>query len=204
MRYLLTSFCVIWLFFSCSSYPKKQQFITTQVAKSHITNSYFSDVSKDYVYKTRISVYDNDFGGLLIIKKVDNKQHRVVFTTEMGNKIFDFSFYTDDFKVNYILDDLNKPLLINILKQDFKVLIKEDISILNAYKTSNTHIYKTTINNKEHYYFVQDAILNKVVRANNGKEKVRFLFSEISDTIAKHIEIKHNNIQLQINLKSIK
>ena len=44
---------------------------------------------------------------------------------------------------------------------------------------------------------------DKIVRIGNGKEKVAFLFSEISDTIANQIKIEHLNIKLNINLKSI-
>ncbi|TYA52330.1 hypothetical protein [Formosa maritima] len=201
MRFLLIS--IYFILVSCGSYPKNQNFHLVSSASKNIVNPYFSDESIDYVYKTSIDIYNNSFGGLLIIKKVDKQEHRIAFTTEMGNKLFDFSFNGDSFKVNYILDELNKKILINMLNKDFKVLITENLHVSNSFTEDNNRIFESTINNKKYYYYFNKNQLTQVVRANNGKEKVAFLFLEISDNIAEQISIKHNNIKLEINLKSI-
>ena len=120
----------------------------------------------------------------------------------MGNTLFDFSFNKSNFKVNYILDDLNKKILINILKKDFEVLITENLITEEAYIQHDKTIKKGTLNKKIYYYFEAPQI-HKIVRANNKKEKVRFLFTEISDNIAQKIQIIHSNIKLTITLKSI-
>jgi hypothetical protein len=201
MRFLLISIC--FLIVSCVSYPKKQNFQLDHSVSKNIVNPYFSDGLKDYVYKASIEVYDNTFGGLLIIKKVSAQEHRVVFTTEMGNKLFDFSFFEDDFKVNFILDEFNKKIFINILKKDFYVLITENLKVLNTYSDGNNHVFETSINRNSYFYYLNDNALSQVIRSKNGKEKVLFLFKEISGNFANQIFIKHNNIKLEINLKSI-
>lgn len=201
MRYLLISIC--FLLVSCGSYPKKQNFQSTNSVSKKIENPYFSDIIKDYVYKASIDVYDNSFGGLLIIKKITDKEHRVAFTTEMGNKLFDFSFTKDEFKVNYVLDELNKKVLINILKKDFKVLITENLHVSNSYSENNNRIFETSIFNKKHYYYFNRNQLTQVIKTKNRKEKVIFLFTDINNNIAEQISIKHNNIKLEIKLKSI-
>ncbi len=201
MRYLLISFCVLLV--SCGSYSKKQNFQLDNSASKKFENPYFSDETKDYVYKATIDVYDNSFGGLLIIKKITDKEHRIAFTTEMGNKMFDFTFTEDEFKVNFILDELDKKMLINILKKDFKVLITENLSVSNLYSENNNRIFETLIYNKNHYYYFNRNQLTQVIKAKNGKEKVAFLFTDINNNIANKISIKHNNIKLEIKLKSI-
>jgi len=200
MRYLLSSFCL--LFIACGSYSKKHDFQIVKSLNSHIRNSYFSDETKDYVYKANITVYDNDFSGIFIVKKIDEANYRIVFTTEIGNKVFDFSFINDTFKVNNILEDMNKALLINILKKDFSALVKEKLPVIKSYSLQDTLVYETVILNKKHFYFKTQQ-LNKIIRVANGKEKVVFLFSEIKDTIAHQINVRHSNIKLNINLKLI-
>ena len=200
MRYLLSSFCL--LFIACGSYSKKHDFLIVKSLNSHIRNSYFSDETKDYVYKANITVYDNDFSGIFIVKKIDEANYRIVFTTEMGNKVFDFSFINDTFKVNNIIEDMNKALLINILKKDFSALVKEKLPVIKSYSLQDTLVYETVILNKKHFYFKTQQ-LNKIIRVANGKEKVVFLFSEIKDTIAHQINVRHSNIKLNINLKLI-
>jgi len=201
MRYLLLSICVLLV--SCGSYPKKQNFQLDNSVSKKIENPYFSDKTKDYVYKASIDVYDNSFGGLLIIKKIADNKHRVAFTTEMGNKMFDFTFNEDEFKVNFILDELNKKMLINILKKDFKVLITENLHVSNSYSENNNRIFETSIFNKKHYYYFNKNQLTQVIKTKNAKEKVIFLFTDINNNIAEQISIKHNNIKLEIKLKSI-
>ncbi|SFN49890.1 hypothetical protein SAMN04487989_101842 [Bizionia echini] len=200
MRYLLISCC--FLMVSCGSYSKKHQLTEREISNKFITNPYFSDTSQDFVYKANIQVYDNNFGGLLIIKKIEDGNHRVVFTTEMGAKLFDFSITETNFKVNYILDDLNKKLLINLLKTDFKALVQERNLVSRRYIKDSFDIYKTTILGKSHFYYVSDQ-LDQIIRTGHRKEKVHFLFTDINNNIANHIIIKHHNINLQIALKSI-
>lgn len=200
MRYLIIS--ILLLVVSCATYPKKHQLTEQTTSKEIIVNPYFSDASQDYVYKASIAIYDNNFGGLLIIKKIEDRNHRVVFTTEMGKKLFDFTITEADFKVNYILDELNKKLLINLLKTDFKALVQEQNSISKSFIKGNFQIYQTEISDKKHFYYVSEQ-LDQIVRTGYQKDKVHFLFSDISNTIAKNISIVHSNIKLTITLKSI-
>lgn len=201
MRFLLISICLLLV--SCASYPKKQHFQLDNSVSKSIENPYFSDETKDYVYKASIDVYDKHFGGLLIIKKINEQEHRVVFTTEMGNKLFDFTFTENHFQVNYILDELNRKMLINVLKNDFKVLISDNLQVINTFSEANTNVFETSIYNKNHYYYFENKQLTQVVRTKNGKAKVQFLFSEINNHLADQIDIKHHNIKLDITLQSI-
>lgn len=202
MRYLLSSILVV-LCFSCASYPKKNGFTVIDSQKDTITNPYFSNTAKDYVYKANIEVFGNSFSGLLIIKKLGIEHHRIAFTTEMGNKIFDFTFLRKDFKVNHILKKMDKKILINVLKNDFKVLVKEMPVVEKVFQKDSQSIYKTRISNKNYYYYLSTKKLDKVVRTSKGNEKVVFKFSEINDNIANEIEILHQNISLKIFLKAL-
>ena len=201
MRYLLISISLLCL--GCGSYPKINNLQKAEVSTHRIVNPYFSDLKQDYVYKANISVYKKTFSGIFIVKKLAEDHHRVVFTTEMGNKIFDFTFYNNDFKVNYILDEMNKKMLLNILKQDFKALIENNLDVLNTFSLNDTTVFETRIDNEKHYYYIVGKRLYKIVRTGRKKEKVSFSFSEINDNIAKHISIAHKNIKFKIKLKLI-
>lgn len=197
--FLIISLSILTL--SCSSYPKKNNFKPSENL-GDVFNPYFSNPNKDYAYKASIEVYGRHLGGIFIVKKMGDQHHRIVFTTEMGNKLFDFSFNKDHFKVNYILDELNKKILINILKNDFKVLITEHLPTKETYMLNNETIKKAYIDNKIYYYFGNPEVY-KIIRTNQRKEKVRFLFTEINDNIVQQIDIIHLNIKLKIVLKSL-
>jgi hypothetical protein len=174
-----------------------------EIDKKTIVNSYFSDEEVDYVYKAKIDAFGNSFGGIFIVKKLGEQHHRIAFTTEMGNKVFDFTFERGKFKVNKILNKLDKKILINILKNDFRILIQEEFSIENSFRQKNQNIYETKIDAKKYYYFLSQGKLNKVIRIGKGKEKVEFLFTEISDIIVKKVQIIHKNFDLKIVLKAL-
>lgn len=202
MRYLVISlfFCCI----SCTSYIKKNNFKKVSETTVSAHNPYFSDLTKDYVYKANIKVYDNNFSGIFIVKKISKSKHRIVFTTEMGAKIFDFTFHNNDFKVNYVIENLDKKLLLNVLEKDFRMLVHEQQSVINEYVKDATTVLETKIEGQTSFYeFTPKGKLTRIVRASKRKRKVDIIFSTISMDTAKNIQILHHNIKLNINLKAI-
>jgi len=199
MRILLTSLC-LFICVGCASYSKKQGFVSSEPFPKTVLNPYFSNPDEDYVYKAKIDAFDKSFGGIFIIKKLSNQHHRIVFTTELGNTIFDFEFQEENFKINRILPEMDKKLLINVLKRDFLALIREKPNISEFYSKNGTVITEALILSKKHYYYFDKDTLSKIVRTNNGKERVSFLFSGINDNIVQEIQIMHQNFKLKIVL----
>ncbi|MGB6151470.1 MAG: hypothetical protein WBG48_05710 [Pricia sp.] len=202
MRILLSSLFAFMLI-GCASYPKKNGYQSVETIQKESLNPYFSDVSKDYVYKAKIEAFDKTFGGLFIVKKLGPQHHRVVFTTEIGNTLFDFTFQEDDFKVNRILKEMDRKLLINILKRDFKVLLEEHPGVLQTFKNNDDFVYAVKIGSKKHYFYHSDDALQKIARVGGGKEKGIFSFSKIRDDLAGTIQISHKTFPLTITLSLI-
>ncbi|MFS4466562.1 hypothetical protein [Maribacter sp. 2210JD10-5] len=178
-------------------------FEKTETFQTKILNPYFSNTDEDYVYKAKINVFKKTFGGILIIKKIEHNAHRVVFTTEMGNSLFDFSFEGNDFKVNRILKEMDKKILIDVLQNDFKALITENPKIIASFSNGKDDLVQTQIKKKTHFYKLEEQKLLKITRTGSQKEKVVFSFSEINDDIANQIEIAHKNFALNIQLNAI-
>lgn len=79
------------------------------------------------IYKTGVDAYGRYISGLLIIKSSDSDDYRLVFTTEMGMKLFDFEFREDKFLVHYCFDKLNKKPVIRLLEKDFSMMLFRDV-----------------------------------------------------------------------------
>lgn len=174
--------------------------------KIEVENPYFSNAEIDYVYKAKIEVYGKNFGGILIIKKIAAESHRVVFTTEFGSKLFDFQFEDDTFTKNFVIEDLDKKFIINILKDDFKLLVNEKAKILEVYESENQRIYKTHNDERFNFYFINAGTgqLQKIVNTSKTKEKMEIDFMSSDGKIADTIAIKHSNIKLTIDLEKFK
>lgn len=200
IRYLLIS-AFFSLFLSCKSYQIPDA-IEVEKTTSVVQNHYFSDESIDYVYKTHIEVYGNQLSGIFIAKRINDSIHRMVLTTDFGNKLLDFEISENSFKVNFIVDNLNKKLIINTLEADFRTLLQVNHKVLKSYKTNNETIYQTENN----HYFFNDLISNnltKIIKTNKRKEKVIFTFDSKKATFAENITIQHNNIKLNIEFNQI-
>ncbi|CAM1348432.1 hypothetical protein [Tenacibaculum insulae] len=205
MRFLVINLIFI-LFFAACSIPTTKNLQEYSSTKTTFTNPYFSDINTDYVYKAKIKAYNNVFGGILIIKKIDKECHRIVFTTNFGNKIFDFQLNKNDVKTHYIMDELNRKIIINILTNDFKTLTKEHHQIYKTYKKNElVNIYQTKTKKRFNHYFttVTNQELTKIVNTTKTKEKVSINFNKIQDSIAKHIVIQHKKSPIKIDLTII-
>ena len=203
IRFLLSSLLVLTLI-SCG--PKVTKGLEVPVSREKIGSPYFSDLSKDYVYKAKLDIYGNYFGGILIVKKISEAKHRVVFTTEFGSKIFDFLYDGDTFTKNFILPDLDKKIIVNTLEKDFRILITEKKDVVSQYQYSEYNVFETAKSDGGNLFSenVASKQLYSIANAPNGRIKVLITFDDIEENIAKKISINHNNIKLSIALEYFK
>jgi len=166
---------------------------------------YFSDPKTDYVYKAHISIYGKDFGGIFIAKKINDTLYRAAFTTEFGNKLFDFEITDNSFKVNYIMEELDRKIIVNTLKRDFMLLLKKHHEIEKQYENNQEVIYKSADKGRYNYLFIDKATgkLSKIVNTTKSKEKIVVNFSKENNILAKNIVIDHKSIKLKIELNYI-
>lgn len=200
IRYLIIS-AVFCLLLSCKSY-KISDAVEVVTNEKVIQNHYFSNKALDYVYKVHIDIYGKQLGGVFIAKRINDTVHRMVITTDFGNKLLDFEISENSFKKNFIIHNLDKKIIVNTLISDFRTLFQVNNSVLRSFKKKSEIIYQSK--NKHYYYFDETSkSLSKVIVSNNRKEKVIFLFHSKNATFAENIQIQHNNIKLKIELNQI-
>jgi len=189
---------------SCGSVTKN--YTPKKLDKTSFEVPYFSEPKTDYVYKTNITVYGHEMSGIFIAKKINDTTHRVVFTTEFGNKLFDFEISDTTFKVNSIVSELDKKILINTLKEDFRLLLKKEYLLQEQFENESDNIYKSADGNRNNYLFVskKEQKLEKLVRSSKTKEKITITFTLENDIFAKKVVILHQNIKLRIELNYLK
>ena len=202
--FLLINCFLAWVLVSCGSVTKN--YTPKKLNQTSYTVPYFSDSKTDYVYKTNISVYGNELSGIFIAKKINDNTHRIVFTTEFGNKLMDFEISETDFKVNSIVSELDRKILINTLKEDFRLLLKKQYFIQEQYENETADIYKSADGKRNNFIFIskKDQKLEKIVHASKTKEKFTLFFSSENNIFAEKIQIIHQNIKLKIELNYFK
>ncbi|SHG49998.1 hypothetical protein [Flavobacterium defluvii] len=204
IQFLLINCFLAIVLVSCGSVTKN--YTPKKLDKTSYTVPYFSDSKTDYVYKTNISVYGNELSGIFIAKKINDTTHRIVFTTEFGNKLMDFEISENDFKVNSIVSELDRKILINTLKEDFRLLLKKEYLIQKQFENESSDIYKSADGKRDNYIFTskKDQKLEKIIHASKTKEKFTLFFNSENNIFAEKIQIIHQNIKLKIELNYFK
>lgn len=202
--FLLTNFLLVFVLVSCGSVTKN--YTPKKLDRTSYEAPYFSDPNTDYVYKTNINIYGHEISGIFIAKKINDTTHRVVFTTEFGNKLLDFELSEKSFKVHSIVSELDRKIIINTLTEDFRLLLKKQYLIQEQFENGSGPIYKSEDGNRDNYLFLSQkgAKLEKLVNASKTKEKITFLFSSENNIFAEKIQIIHQNIKLKIELNYFK
>ena len=205
IRFLAISLFFIFVFSSCSLKTTEglRQIPST---KNEIENPYFANSELDYVYKAKIGVYSRNFGGIVIIKKIAPQKHRIVMTTEFGGKLLDFQYEDNIFTKNFVIEDLNKKFILNILKRDFKLLLAEKETVIMEYESLDRRVFKVKNGKRFDFYFFtkNNSKLVKIVNTTKTKEKVEVDFKSTDGKIAENISIKHTGIPLKIDLEKFK
>jgi len=205
-RFLLQSFLYSSFFLllvSCKTYQLKDVISVSNTEKT-VENLYFSS-KEDYVYKCQMDIYKNHISGILIIKKISDTTHRVVMTSDFGNKMIDFEISENDFKLNYVLADLDKKIVINFLKNDFQELLRQKYPVAESFEKENFSIFRSELDKKNYYlsFNKENSLLTKIVYTKNNKEKINFSFEAKKPTFAETINLQHKDFKINIKLFQI-
>lgn len=184
------------LVFGCGSKPKPSA--NPEIAT--VVNSYFSDKSKDYAYRTKITVYGHELSGILIAKRISDSIHRVVLSTDFGNTLLDFEIGQNSFKKNTIIEDLDRRIIVNTLRDDFRLLFREQYPIPEIGGISgDLGIFVDEGRNDFNISF-RDNILTSISKSIGRKEIVSLEFLSENNTFADKIQIQHHDMKLRIEM----
>lgn len=152
-----------------------------------------------------MDIYKNHVSGILIIKKISETTHRVVLTSDFGNKLIDFEISENDFKLNYVLPDLDKKIVINFLRNDFQQLLKQKYPVTESFENENSKIYLSKMDKKGYYLFFnkENNLLKQIVYTKNNKEKIDFTFDAKKNTFADSLNLQHKDFKINIKLFQI-
>lgn len=194
---------ILVLAVSCKTYQLTDVKPVSTTEKT-VENLYFSS-AEDYVYKCQMDIYKNHISGILIIKKISETTHRVVMTSDFGNKMIDFEISENDFKLNYVLADLDKKMVINFLKNDFQELLRQKYPVAESFENENFSIFRSELDKKKYYlsFNKENSLLTNIVYTKNNKEKINFSFEAKKPTFAKMINLEHKDFKINIKLFQI-
>lgn len=161
---------------------------------------------KTIIYKADINFYKNNFGGLLVIKKIADKNYRLALTTQFGLKIFDFELNQGKLTVVFCIDQLNKELIIKTFEEDFSLLLLqhdfEKLIELNNPETKQK-IWELKSGKMSTYYIQnnESTSIDNISKRKRNSEKISVGLHKYNNDLPGEINLEHRNIKLKMNLK---
>ena len=196
--------CIVLSSAGCSSAYKKLQTGTGNADCIFKFTPAFSST----LYNTHVNVVGKHLSGLLLFKRMPDSSMRIVFSSEMGAKFFDFEFGADGaFKVHQVMSQLNKKAVIKTLKNDFELILMSGLSPLEAVvKQDSLYTWHGFPKGSDTYYYVTtkncDSLV-KIEHAMKRKPKVQMIMSGYKQGVPDTIGISHRNFNFDIGLKYI-
>ncbi len=193
---------ILFIVTSCSVAGYKP---ITKSEKFNINNPLvFNSDFKRSIYKTNIDIYSINLTGLTLFKKSDSA-YRVVAMSELGMKYFDIEFPVEELlppKIHYIMEVLDKKLLVNMLKKDFGLLFYppelnvSNISVNDA--NPNTFLVKKK---KLGYVTTLAGNISEINKVKFlGSMKSIVVMSEYNNESPNRIIIDHGSIKLDFEI----
>ncbi|MBC7606017.1 MAG: hypothetical protein H7199_03565 [Burkholderiales bacterium] len=204
MLFLPISFLLV--FISCGSSAVIKDYTLKTSVKRVFEMPYFSNPEVDYVYKANIQIYGKELTGIFIAKRLNQTTHRIVFTTEFGNKLMDFEISEAEFKINFIVSEFDKKMLTNTLKSDFRLLLRNHFEIEDTFENAQNTVYKSLDGNQLNYLFVSktDGKFFKIIAGSKRKEKINLSFTSENNIFAQQFIFQHYNIKLRMEFNYFK
>ena len=212
MRNLLLSSVVALLLTGCTfgHYGKLKKADSGYMSIFIHPKPIFGDNFNSFLFKTNITVYGKDFSGLLVTKQMSPQDYRVIFTTELGMKIFDFEFKDTSFTLHYCVPQFNKPKLLKTIQRDIETLLMNDLDKKNFDHFGDPKdlylIFRSKEDNFFNYYFMERSS-NHLVKIEHSKKRVKktiFTLNNYVNDFPNNIVIQHCDIKLKIELNLLK
>ncbi|MGL4581346.1 MAG: hypothetical protein ACRCVU_00040 [Flavobacterium sp.] len=201
IRVLIISICAL-LAVSCKSVKLDNVPKNTFIAKEAvIENSYFAKIGEEHIFRANLTVFKHELSGLLVIKRIDEHQHRVVMTSDFGNTLFDFSIYSDKYNANYVMSDINKKFILNILAIDFQLFTAVKLPTSRVSLGTEENISIGTYNKLKTVVFWDNNLqqVSRLVYGTAKKAKVSYNYTT-TEKDKPVLLIEHYNFPMKIKL----
>jgi len=110
---------------------------------------YFDSLKYEYHYSANIVAYNNKINGVLVVKKIADQHKRVVLLSDFGNTLFDFEYKNGKTKAIYVMDNLNKKIIVNKLGLYFALITQSQYTATAKYENAGNAYYLANLKKKK-------------------------------------------------------
>lgn len=207
-HYLYLSSCLLILLVSSCKISKYKHASCDKVVLTEQLLQPIIKTQQPLKYKATIDVLKNHLTGILIVKQTDSVTTHFVFVTELGMKMFDFSYANNTMNADYVFEPLNKPKLIQSLMRNF-----ENMFLLKAINHSagecknkeyNFYVLEKLSGEKTTVYLKTDSLTHiqnqEIFNGRKKSSKVDYAYSQTTNNYSRISTIQYGLVKIYIDL----
>lgn len=201
MRYSVFSLLLLVLLTGCKVYyPNGKQ--NYGAIDTLVQNPYFARLNEERLYRATIRFYGKEMTGMFVAKRISQDDHRIVLTSDLGNTLFDITISKDQHLVNYVMQDLDRKIILHTLVRDFRALTQTTYRA--DYQNSIANQFLSIYNGKRYFLKIDDqGTLTKIEMASRYKIAFEIQFKPDSLGELDSFNIKHRGIKLKMDFVNI-
>ncbi|BAX82452.1 hypothetical protein [Labilibaculum antarcticum] len=201
MRVLLVLISSCLICFSCSTNRTASKLSNSKRVEER--TPLFKEGLNEAVFRGSISVYKHYFSGIFALKQDGIDQYRMLLMSEVGMTLFDMSFTSDSYDLNYCMEPIRKKSLFKLMHQDFLLLVKAPKQEGLRFKDEEKAILKYQKKESRDFYFYENTLMQKI-DSKGFFNRIHIEFNEQEKGVSNSIQIQHWPIKLKMELKRIK
>ena len=149
--------------------------------------------------------------GLLVMKEMPEGGTRIVFQNQMGLTYFDFGWdQADRFEVHSVIEQMNKPALLKLLKKDFELLLFKNLPArpdgFHRFSGDARDYLRFNLEKGFVYYIYEAGRLAQIVNADEKRKVIVMdaLPATVLGQLPEQLKIRHLRANFTIDLQQIK
>lgn len=210
LQFYILHFAVLHFLSACTNqYQHLSPTTQPPIAKKQLTSIFYGQ-EKAQVFDTGIRFRDFYVSGLLVVKAEEKERYRIVMTSKLGSKIFDFNLGKEHFEVNDCIEQLNRKIVLNILKKDLRLLTnsylepENKVVLADTLRQSTVYRIKAAKAFRHFHYDNITGHLMKIERGSKRKARTVVDIGDYKNGLPNRIDLKHLQIKLELSLKRLK
>jgi hypothetical protein len=157
-------------------------------------------------FQMKIQYKENDFSGRLLMKPTEDKSLHIMFVSDFGITVFDFELSETDFKLNRIIEPLQKKQVLNLFEKDFRALFSyhfsKEMEAKVYRKEPHTIAYKLKTQDGKAYYLTQENQLKRIEMP-GIITALQIDFQKYKNNFPEGILIVHPRLKLSMQLERV-
>ncbi len=208
MRFLKIFFLFILissLFQGCSSWNTTLNNEKLKSWEEIKTLAPLSKTGQVKIYESKMNFFGNELDGLLIVKVQGENHLRIAFTSKIGPRFFDIELKNGEFIKHYVMEYMDKNMLLGTLENDFKLLFLQIESKQEPkYRMINQQQHIKLKYNKSNVIVKIPAgsdSVSEVTQKKNGLTKVVINYDHTKSM--EKIALNHKRLKISMELKAL-